>query len=52
MSDDETEGREDAHVRDDGVDASGRNETQRRMDEEGVEQAPVDEEWTEEAADE
>jgi hypothetical protein len=42
MSDDETE------VRDDGVDESGRNETQRRMDEEGVEAVPVDEEWQEE----
>ena len=44
MSDDEAE------VREDGVDESGRNGTQRRMDETGVEEKPVDEEWAEEAA--
>ncbi len=33
------------------IDESGRNPTQRRMDEEGTEDAPVDAEW-EEAKDE
>ncbi len=46
MSDTEPE------VRDDGVDESGRNETQRQMDEAGVEDEPVDEKWDEEAGNE
>jgi len=44
MSDSEPE------VGDDGVDDSGRNVTQRQMDEAGVEDKPVDEEWEEEAS--
>jgi hypothetical protein len=31
----------------DGIDESGRNETQQRMDEEGTEAVPVDAEWEE-----
>ena len=31
----------------DGIDESGRNPTQQRMDEEGTEAVPVDEEWEE-----
>lgn len=42
MSDPETENGEDA------IDEAGRNPTQQRMDEEGTEPVPVDEEWEDE----